>query len=438
MKKLLLMTGILLCMLLTSCKNNTDVQQNETNEAAAENEEEKVSEAVIYDDHGITLTLMASSSINNYNDCYFLICQNNNDAQYTLKTNQWVVNDNINVSGSSYISLDPMASTADPCRELTKTLYMLDVYEVSSIKFSLVIMDENYENIEDIEINTAFDKPIVPSVFYETFMDAKAGEQILIDDDNVRATLLGWGKEPGGNYVRGMIFFENKSSEQIPVKISGVSINGIFIENFDHVNFLEPGQSCYSLCSMFVSDVEDEGIESITDIRMLLLTDESQNTGMVNYSGGIWYPVLLEEKGTAADTFAAGEVLEAADMIEISMLSQEVVAYEFQDGGIYKNKIAIINNSDENIEVVLEDVFIDGIPEDTWLKENPDNSFFMENDEVGAHSKRYASINVASYKGEILIPEITFKIHIRSMAGGAVIHTGEKVITLSPDANIIQ
>lgn len=426
MKKLLLTAGVLMCMLLTACKGNQNETTDETQESA------EAGQVTLYEDQGIQVMLKASISVDYYGKSYVFQAINDNDQNRQVYISDIVINDAFVIGEECNFYLDPYEESAVIAEEIAAALLMEDIEEITSVSCHIEIQDENYEVIEELDANPEMVQNLVPAVIYDPFLDAKADEQVLVDDENVKVTLKGWGKSPESGYVRATVYFENKSEDEIPVMISAMSLNGIFLECHDRVNFLKPGENCYSVGSILESEAEDEGIESITDVAVLLMTDESQNTGMVNYDGGEWYQLALSEQGDTAAEFETGEILYETDDIEISLVSQDVSEWSF-GGGHYEWKLAVVNNSDENIEVAVTNLLLDGVSEAEWVGDDYDRSFYVSNHEVGAHSNRYVFLNV-SYEEKIERPELRFQFQIRSMAGGAVIDTGKEEITIAPDA----
>ena len=86
------------------------------------------------------------------------------------------------------------------------------------------------------------------------------------------------------------------------------TINPNFLE---YLSLLPPigKDKCFLTTNALISEFEDEGITSVVDIEMLIMTEESENTGIVNYSGGSWYPVILAEKGETEEQVITGELL---------------------------------------------------------------------------------------------------------------------------------
>ena len=138
-----------------------------------------------------------------------------------------------------------------------------------------------------------FEKPLAHAVEYDQIRDAKADTQVLLENEAVKLTLIEWGKNPDNRSVSTIVCVENHSDMTIPAMISGLRINGIYFQSSELVNHLGPGQKCYAQTSILESEIESAGIMSIQEVEVMILTDESQNTGSVSYAGGEWYPIVL-------------------------------------------------------------------------------------------------------------------------------------------------
>lgn len=423
MKKILLLAGVLLCMLLTAC--------NGKKESIEEQEEKPVDEVVLYENQGVKVSLKATLSVESYGVAYVVTAENHNDLERMVSVGHWLINDKIVLEETETFYMDPNSEAKAVLTEMADAFLYEGVEAIESVQCVVSVDDENYENVEEKEVALELEQGMVVSLVSDLYLGARASRQVLIDNENVRATLLGWGKAPEGSYVRGVVYFENKSEETIPVLVSSVALNGIFFEGHDRVDFLKPGERCYGTCSILTSEVEREGVQSITDVSFLVLTEEAQNTGMVNYDGGEWYPLALSEQGENEESFEDGELLDKIGGVEISLLSQEMIQWN-DGGGYYEWKLAVVNDSEENIELAVIDLLLDGLSEEEWTQQNG-ASFYISDRGVGAQGKRYVYLNV-SFEELISRPELSFKFQIRSMAGGSVIDTGEQVITIAPDA----
>ena len=425
---------VLASVFLTACdggKAHSSAIGNASMNVQGENLE-GIQDAVLYEDCGVKVSVMAVESSADAKTSYVLRMDNQNDEEFKLSLTDWIINDTFRIGTEEYLYAEPHCIECNEMTQLSELIYYEDIQAITSIQCHLEIRNEAYEIVAETDIAHELSQPLVSGEVYDVIKGAKAGEQVLVDDENVQVILKGWGKNPSSNYVQGIVYFENKGENQIPVMIDGISINGIFLDIFDHVNFLKKGDSCYSSFDLLESEIEDEGIESITDVQLLVMTDESQNTGNASYGGGEWYPVKLDEKGEMEAVFETGEPMEILEDVEISY-----VGYEFTEwsngGGNYRWKLAVINNSDENIKIAVTDCFIDGISEEEWNVSEKDRSFFLSDTDVGAHSNRYIYANISCYDEVEVISDIKFKFQIRSMAGGGVICSGKEQFTLKPE-----
>ena len=423
MKKFLSMILMISCIFLMACSG--------TSGSTSDVPEDGVSEILLYDANNVKVKIKAAYSVEEKSNNYVLLMENANDQEMDIFMENIVVNQKYKIQDYMGGFVEPLSNEKDSMGELSLMAYNEGLTYIDSIRFHLTIQDENYEVIEESDFDIVFEKPLVHALEYNKFMDAKAAQQVLYEDEKLKLTLVEWGQDPSNkSYISAIVCFENNSDETIPVKISGMGINGHYFSGSDSVDFLKPGQKCYGYYSILRSDVEDEGITSISEVNLLILTDESQNTGIVNYDGGIWYPIVLEEQGDVEENFVEGEVLYEAEDVRVSYIDQEKTEWT-DGGGHYAWNLAVVNNSEENIRVSMIDVLVDGIPKDSW--ETNDQNIYLASADVPAHSNRYVDISTSFY-GELLPqPEIQFRFQLRTMSGGAVIATSEETITLTPE-----
>ena len=423
MKKFLCMILVISCMFLMACSG--------TSGKASDVPLDGVGEVVLYNANNMTLTLKAVYSMENKSKDYVLFMENANDQEMRVSMDGIVINQKYKIQEMLGGYVDPLTNEKDSSSELSLLMYNEDLLSVDSIQFHLKLYDQEFQLIEDADYEIVFEKPLIHTLAYNKFMGATASEQILYEDEKLKLTLMEWGQDPSrDSYISAIVCFENNSEESIPVMVSGMGLNGIYFDGSDPVNFLKPGQKSYATYSILCSDVEDEGITSISEVSLLILTDESQNTGIVNYDGGVWYPVVLDEQGDVQKDFAEGEVLYEDEDVRISYIGQE--KREWTDGGgYYKWNLAVVNNSDENVRVAMIDVLVDGTPKDTWETNN--QVIYLASADVPAHSNRYIEIS-ASYYDELLPqPEIQFRFQLRTMSGGSVIATSEEAMTMTAE-----
>lgn len=427
MKKFIVLISLIACILLAACGKDLGNPAN-----ANQKPEPGVSEVVLYEGHDLKLTMKAVYSIQGNRKSIVLCLDNDHEQPINVKCDQWTLNGTYVLSELSLMYLDPLEDGKKVMEEMSDIVYSEAIDSVREVRFHLSITDENYDMIDEQDVHIEFDKNLVFELNYNAYLGAKVDAQILRDDEYAKITLLEWGRNPDNNYIETVISVENTSDETIPVMISGMNINGIFFELKTNVNHLEPGQKCFLTDYLLMSEFEDAGITSIGDIELMVMIDESENTGIVTYTGGSWYPVVLAEKGENGEVFETGEPLESLEDVHISYVGQSVTEWS-DGGGYYTWNLAVVNDSDENVQIAMIDVLIDGIPEETWHDQADECTLYFAGGEVGAHSNRNVSISLSCYEAMIERPELTFKFQIRSMAGGAVIATGEEVITITPD-----
>ena len=427
MKKIILIMSLIVCVLLTACKKDVTDQKNESL-----NQSSGVSEVLLYDANDLKLSMKAVYSAEGNRKSVVLNMSNGRNEEITATLEAWTLNGTYRISEYYTMFLDPMEDSKKVMEEVSSLVYTEEIDSIKEIAFHLSIRDGNYDMIEEKDIHIVFEENLIFALDYNSFLGAKVNEQILRDDEHVKVTLLEWGRNPDNNYVETIVKVENTSDEMIPAMISGMNINGVFFENKSRVHFLEPGYKCFLTTNALISEFEDEGITSVVDIEMLIMTEECENTGIVNYSGGSWYPVILAEKGETEEQVITGELLTTFEGVDISYIGQDESDWAY-GGGAYDWNLSVVNNSDENIKIAIVDVLIDGVPEEIWHNQMQDCSLYFASSDVGAHSKRNVSISLSCEETMIERPELTFKFQIRSMAGGSVIATGEEVITITPD-----
>ena len=422
MRKILYGILLLGILLFTGCnKKPMDVQTSSSAKI------EGVSEVILYEDHGFVLSLKAVDSIEGNRKIYTAQLFNSTEKEVTIYIDEIVFNDIYVVSENEVFYVKPLEAYKNLLEEMAITAYTGGVESIESIQFRLMIRDETYQVIEDCLIDMDFVRPLIHAVDYNLYKDAKAETQILEENESVKLTLIEWGKNPDNNHVTAVVCIENTSDQTIPATITGMMINGVYFRTADKVNYLKPGQKCYAQSYLMEMDIENAGIESIEEVKLMILSDETQNTGTHNYVGGVWYTIHLSEKGVSESTIASGELLDNVEGIEISYLDMDET--QWSQGGYYKWNLLVVNGTDEHARIGWTDVLVDGIPYDQWKEEHLGCDLYIANGEVGANANRAVSIHL-SYDEKIPRPEISFKFHIRSMGGSSVLGESDTMITL--------
>lgn len=277
---------------------------------------------------------------------YYAHILNNNDYYISFEINEMVVNGDIFVPGITIY--------ADENEEIYSELQELYVEDISSIDMKISYTDkDSYDPIEkqvNIVITDGNTLQYIPAY------DALAKEQVLIDNDTVRATLLGAGCNQAFGYgiykdFSGIIRFENKSDEAIPLKINSACINGISFDNIVSNPDIMLPPSVETMLSFEINSsyIADNNITSIWNVSLQILTDESENTGYssTGLEGGSWYDLELSSKGEVTDV-DPGQLIYEDDSISVSCIGEEFI--ENASGTVrYIWTLKIDNKTDQDI-----------------------------------------------------------------------------------------
>ncbi len=193
-----------------------------------------------------------------------------------------------------------------------------------------------------------------PDYVFLDCLGARAGEQVLCDDENMRVTLLGLGNPPWEDAGRMgfLLQAENLSDTSLPFKISGLSANGAFCSFYGDSTVMLPGTVSYMYSELYYNSFTEAEITQIQDLALLLLTNDSENTGAFTVSGGSWYPVELIGSSGEGE---APEILEPIfenDWIRVGLVEMDEHAPFREDGEYsYSWRLVVENISDTDLEL---------------------------------------------------------------------------------------
>ncbi len=389
----------------------------------------------IYNSDGVRISLirtLLSESLTTVNKLYV---ENTTDKELYIRLHNLTGNGSLSDAGYHGFSSKPGSIVCtDQFGDLCTGLQALGEGLLSEVSFTLEIQDgSTYETLDsrDISLNMPAGDTAVTMV---PCYGALAEEQVLADTEDVRITLLGCGSlvegMSAGKNLAGLVRFENKSDRDIPVGMDGIAINGFSVSLTASRLTLAPKMTTCVFFNVIASTLEEEGISAIGDISLLLLTSEEELTGTVTLSGGSWYPLTLSEKGNAENQDTFGDLLLDNGEFKVynaGQSSRDISSWgnDYGDTAYFWN-LVLVNDSDENVEFHIVDVELNG---DAG---HPDHVYVQE-DEVGAHTRRNTAICDYEYKGDGR-PELSFRPQLRSLGGGTVLYTGER-ITLYPEGN---
>ncbi len=247
-------------------------------------------EMVIYEADDLKMYIKAVKSVTGPRKSYIMCVENGRENEVSILMKDFVLNDTYEISENEMFFIDSMHSVNGVMDEISQSIYINNLEGITSLQFNMEISGE-----EPQEIRVDFDTPLMYALNYNNYLGASVNPQVLLEDSRAQVTLLEWGRNPDNNYIETVVCIENTSDETIPAMIGGIKINDITFKMSESVNFLKPGQKCYAYSYLLMSEIEKASIETITSIELMIMTDESQNTGLGNYQGGEWYSVTLSD-----------------------------------------------------------------------------------------------------------------------------------------------
>lgn len=203
----------------------------------------------------------------------------------------------------------------------------------------------------------------IPTEFYAgclSFLGAKAEEQVLMDNDRGRITLMECGGYPE-DYKQefgGMVCFENQTQQELNFKITKVRLNGMILQPSSKFHFtnladgdaLPPGYSRIEMFTVSEYELDKAGITSITSVELLIVDGMQIRGGNGESEDGTWYPITLSSTGAQQENQQDidGTVLMSADGITVYYLQNETAKWT-RSG--WKVPICVVNDSNQDIYV---------------------------------------------------------------------------------------
>lgn len=244
--------------------------------------------------------------------------------------------------------------------------------------------------------------------FTAPLCDALAEEQLLLDTEDVKVTLLGFGGNGMDSTFRGAVYIENRTDQPLILEPEGVALNGVYLSaNFDTVT-LPANSKTYQRFTIDSYQLEQNGITSVGEMQLLLRqSDYSPLFSGNSRSQLIWCPAELAQSGTASP-FPEGEtVLLEQDGIRISLLRSE------NTDSKCTWYLSIVNDSDTAISVDVTDC---------------PSKLYTYSAQTGAHQKCVGELTL--YKDDTDPENVTFRFRIMDFNGEAIEFTAEDLTTL--------
>ncbi|MBQ4150428.1 MAG: hypothetical protein IJC81_01310 [Clostridia bacterium] len=373
------------------------------------------------DQNGVKAYLTKSYSA--YDGISFAVEVENSDTNpATLYLKEIVLNGNIYTNDDCYIDCD----TALQRIAVDKYSYLGLLENLNSIAFILEMTDYNTKEtlIKDkIVTITLSDETTVHTSdtnyrkghIYNSYLNAKADEQTLYDNDGLKITLLGGGMDPLHRYdFTGFLCFENTSNEDVSVSMLTASVNGITLD----IEILETSipayMKHYSAFRISYNVFFDNRIPSINEMSLTFARWNNYLVG-IGSADVIRCDVNLAEKGSIKQDFVEGDTL----LFDENNIRATLLGFD-EDNYYYYWHLAFVNDSENDIFISANDVYVNG-ESSIW-------GLWMPNSKVGAHQKTVISIRKSKDDG--IVDNIAFKFLIKNITEDVVLFESDKQIVL--------
>ena len=272
MKKFIsLFLATILCLSMAACSDSDsfddededeDEEQSEKEENTEDGELKKVSieKQVIYDQNGIKVTV-TGLSINEFIGATLeLELINNTDSTITIGSDDCSVN-NLMVTALLYSDVEPGATVQDEMTFTKNILAESDITVLQTIEFKLTFADpETYDKLfEDhpVSLTTSADPSYKQPIHREG--------TVILDDQNVRVTVMGviYDDIMKRNEIK--LFIENKSAQEWTVQAKSLLLNGLDIYHYFSCS-LPVGKMAYDTISF---DADALTANSITEFMTM-------------------------------------------------------------------------------------------------------------------------------------------------------------------------
>lgn len=256
----------------TENADNT-VEENEKDDSSKTNDNvPTINEQVLIDSNGIKITAKEYTTDSIWGDGVKLLIENTSDTDCTVGCDALIVND--------YMITDLFASEIAAGKSANEVMYLSStelkaagIDTVGKIEMYFHAYDSNYDNLFSNEYAL-----IETSEFSN--MDTKPNDEghELYNENGIRIV----GKTVDENSFWGtaiLLYIENSSGKNVGISVDDMSINGFMMNPFFSTTVYD-GKKSISDITVFSSDLEDNGIESIEEVELKfhIYDSDSYNT----------------------------------------------------------------------------------------------------------------------------------------------------------------
>lgn len=311
---------------------------------------------LLLESHGVSVYLCKTSDWGNI--VYDIQIKNDSTIPVELWVTDVIYNDRIMSSNYRYISAEPGAWGGDISPlSLPVAAAVGEMDKVQRLDFQLKLLDDTTQsvlmeqavqvNLEETAALKAFymdaDQLIVTEPFMEFFAP---DEQLLLEKDGVRVSLLGIGQAANFASLTYVYRVENTADDWRHFVHNGTAINDVYIPgDVSSVN-LQPGALSYG----YVHISDTYGMERIGSVKLGLGTGEGKMDSN-NPAEIAWCAVAPKSAAAEPTPLAEGDQLLLEEQGLRVTLKKEEVDY----GGNPVWTLIVVNTTDQNISLWLTD-----------------------------------------------------------------------------------
>ncbi len=270
---LLLVFAVLFAFALFAiASGSSDGEEKEISSAESTDNSKEITieEQVLIDDNGLVVTAKEYVKDSIWGDGIKLLIENNTDSDVTLTCDDLIVND--------YMLTDLFSETVSAGKKANTTVYLsstqLDAAGISNVGkveiYFRTYNPETYDTIKSYGVVT-----IKTSVFDIIDVEADNIGAVLYENNGVKVV----GKYVDEDSFWGtsvILYIENNRSENISLHVDNMSVNGFMNDCFFYSKVLS-GKKSVDDITVFSSDLEENGIEKITDIEFDFYVTNADN-----------------------------------------------------------------------------------------------------------------------------------------------------------------
>lgn len=274
--------------IVDNAETEEDTKEADDSETEAEPEEKTeevtIEEQVLVDQDGIKITATGMTEDSIWGEGVSLLIENDTDKNVSIGCKALIVN--------NYMITDLFATTVSAGKKANEAMYFTS-RQLEAAGISNVGQIEMYFHIYDADSwDTLFDPECVviqTSAYDHMDTDAQVEGKELYNQDGIRIV----GQYVDENSFWGMavlLYIENTSGKNVTISCDDMSINGFMVSPIFSSTVYD-GKKSFDDITLFSSDLEQNGIETVEDIELNFHIYDPDNFSTIAESGPISFSV---------------------------------------------------------------------------------------------------------------------------------------------------